>query len=111
MTEESYQQCRKVMQKANYMRGMITTQKGHVSKWTKMQQVNIENMQPEKAAGCEKMLQLYMKKLKEAREKFEMLSFPDSNIVIVKTTKVQCEGCGNLIAKGNSYCGECLCED
>lgn len=111
MTEESFQQCRKIMQKANYMRGMITTQKGHVAKWTRMQHANIENMQPEQAAGCEKMLQLYIKKLKEARENFEMLSFPDSNIVKIITESAQCEVCGNKVAKGNSFCGECLCED
>lgn len=23
----------------------------------------------------------------------------------------KCQGCGTAIAKGNDYCGECLCED
>ena len=39
------------------------------------------------------------------------MKFPDSNMIKPKVESVQCEGCGAKIAKGNTYCGECLCED
>lgn len=111
MTEESFQQCRKVMQRANHLRGLITKWKNDVGKWTKIEGTHRDNLHEAQAIGASKMLDKAMTKLKEVREKFEMLNLPDSNIIVVKTKKVQCEGCGSLIAEGNTYCGECLCED
>lgn len=108
MTEESYQQCRKVMQKINHLRGMITTAKGNVGKWTKIESTFRSNLEDSRADGVKKMLDIHLKKLNDLREKFEMTNFPDSNIVVIKKKSVQCEGCGVQIDEGNDYCNECL---
>lgn len=111
MTEESYQQCRKVMQKANYWRGMITKAKGNVSKWTKIEMSYRSDLREAKADGARKMLNGAIERLNEVRHKFLLMSFPASDLQPDKKETIQCEGCGNIIAKGNTYCGECLCED
>lgn len=110
MTEESFQQCRKVMQKANWLRGRITTAKANVTKWTKIEDSRRKELKESQAIGAGKMLDKAMTKLQETRDKFSALKFPDSDIKAEKIKKVQCEGCGSLIAEGNTYCGECLCE-
>lgn len=105
MTEESYQQARKIMQRANYMRGMITTAKGNVAKWTKIEAAFREQLQESRADGAKKMLDVAMKKLKEARDKLTELKFPDSDIIIqIK----RCAGCGVKISTDNQFCEKCL---
>lgn len=111
MTEESYQQCRKVMQKINHLRGLITNAKGEVAKWSNIESSFREKMQESRADGAKKMLDKAMVKLSELKEKFTAMKFPDSELSAVKLGTVQCEGCGASIRKGNTYCGECLCED
>src|SRR6478609_2369579 len=111
MTEESFQQARKVMQSANYLRGMITTAKGSVAKWTKLESANRTNLEQAKADGCKKALDIAIGKLQKARDKFAALKFPENDIPNKRVESIQCEGCGARIAKGNTYCGECLCED
>lgn len=111
MTEQSYQEGRKLMQRANYMRGVITKAKGEVAKWTKMEMWHRENLNEGQANGAKKALEKALKKLEERRKEFAELKFPDNNIPNRRKEVVQCEGCGTLIAKGNTYCGECLCED
>jgi hypothetical protein len=108
MTEESFQQARKIMQRANYMRGVITACKGNVAKWSKIESVHRENMREPQANGAQKMLERAMQKLGEARAKFSELKFPDSDIVEEFN---RCIDCGRKISKGNQHCGECLCED
>jgi len=108
MTEESYQQCRKVMQRINHLRGLITTAKGNVAKWSNIEDSYRKDLKESQADGAKKMLDRSMKKLNELREKFELIKFPDSNIIVVKSKRVQCEGCGTLIEEGNTYCGECF---
>lgn len=99
------------MQSANYLRGQITVAKGNVAKWTKIEDVHRKNLKPEAADGAKKCLDKAMVKLNGLRAKFESLQFPDSNIFVLPKRSAQCEGCGARIAEGNSYCGECLCED
>lgn len=111
MTEESFQQCRKVMQSINGLRGYITKAKGEVAKWTKIEDSYRRDMKESQAEGAKKMLDKAMKRLNELREKFAAIKFPESNIKPVKLEISQCEQCGAAVAKGNSYCGECLCED
>lgn len=111
MTEESYQQCRIVMRKANGQRSLIAKSKGEVAKWTKMEMWHRESLNEGQANGAKKMLEKSLKKLNERRKMFSELKFPDNDIPNRRKEVVQCEGCGNLIAKGNTYCGECLCED
>lgn len=111
MTEESYQQGRKFMKQVNYLRGIMTKAKGDVAKWTKIEDVHRRELRHSQADGAAKCLQNAMERLSELRLRFDNMHFPNSNIVLIKNESVQCEGCGATIAKGNTYCGECLCED
>lgn len=79
MTEASYQEARKIMQKANYMRGKITAAKGTVAKWTQIEATYRENMQPDKADGAKKMLLGSLKYLDDRRREFAELRFPENN--------------------------------
>jgi len=99
------------MQSCNHVRGLITKAKGEVARWTKIEDSHRKEMRPGQADGANKCLQRAMARLEELRIKFDNMKFPDSNIVVVKKANVQCEGCGQPIAIGNTYCGECLCED
>ncbi len=90
---------------------MISKAKGEVAKWTKIEMSFREQLKENQANGAKKMLEKAMTKLEERRVKFAAIKFPDSEIEPIRQGVVQCEGCGALIAKGNTYCGECLCED
>jgi hypothetical protein len=111
MTEESYQQGRKFMRSVNHIRGLITKAEGDVAKWTKIEDSHRRELRHGQADGAKKCLDKAMARLNELRIKFDLMKFPASNIVIVRKKSVQCEGCGAAIAEGNTYCGECLCED
>jgi hypothetical protein len=111
MTEESFQQGRKFMQSANLLRGHITNAKGQVSKWGNIEDSHRKELRESQADGAKKILEKAIKKLEELKAKFAAMKFPDSDIVVTQTERVQCEGCGAPIAKGNTYCGECLVED
>lgn len=111
MTEAAYQQARKVMQSANHLRGLITKAKGEVAKWTAIEDSHRRDLREGQANGAKKCIEKTMKRLEEVRARFEALQFPDPNLKVVPKVHHQCEGCGNRIAVGNTYCGECLCED
>ena len=80
MTEDQYQAARKVMQTANWMRGEITTAKGEVAKWTKIEASFRENLQPTRADGAKKMLDKAMEMLHAARKRFADLKLPDEDV-------------------------------
>src|SRR5665811_786102 len=103
MTEESYQQCRKAMQKINYLRGIITTKEGEVKKWTHIEGVHRSNLQQGQADGAKKMIEKSMQRLEECRKKFAALKFPDSDIIEIIN---RCKNCGRKIIPG----AECECE-
>lgn len=107
MTEDAFQEARKVMQKANYLRGIITNRKGEVAKWTKIEDSFREQLKESQANGAQKMLKIALGKLDEARKKFDALQFPDSNLKVEKKKTVQCENCGAQIEEGNTYCNDC----
>ena len=109
MTEESFQQARKVMQTANYMRGMITTFKGKVKQWGNLEAFYLEQLRQSQADGAKKMLEKAMIRLKEWRDKFAALKFPDSDIVVKGSSlKAQCQMCGTPVKAGVDYCDGCL---
>jgi hypothetical protein len=111
MTEASYQAGRKFMRSVNHMRGLITEAEGRVAKWTKIEDYHRKNLCQSQADGAKEVLDKALKRLTELREKFAAMKFPESDMQEVKVERVQCEGCGAAIAKGNTYCGECLCEE
>ena len=80
MTEDQYQAARKVLQTANWMRGEITTAKGEVAKWTKIEASFRENLQPTRADGAKKMLDKAMEMLHAARKRFADLKLPDEDV-------------------------------
>jgi hypothetical protein len=86
MTEKSYQEARKIMQKANYWRGMITSAKGNVAKWTNIESSYREKMDPGKADGANKMLHKAMNRLAEVRQKFTDIKFPDNEPAVLPKT-------------------------
>lgn len=110
MTEESFQQARKLMQKANYARGMIAKAKGEVAKWTKIEDVHKRNLSEGQAVGAKKCLDKAMIRLDQERAKFAALKFPADDIV-KEYAHNRCVECGAIIAQSENYCGECLCEN
>lgn len=109
MTETSFQEARKIMAKANNLRSMITVAENAVSKWTRITEEH--KTKGHKHDGTEALLNKAVERLYKYRSDFSKLDFPPSNMSNVKVEHVQCEECGATIAKGNTYCGECLCED
>lgn len=99
------------MRSCNHLRGLITAAENRVSKWTKLEDHHRRELHQEQAEGAKTMLIKALNKLNQLRLQFDNMKFPDSNIVIVRSKSVQCEGCGAAIAEGNTYCGECLCEE
>lgn len=108
MTETSFQAGRKVMQKANYLRGVITTKKGDVAKWTRIEDVHRREGRISQADGAKKILDKAIDRLNAVRKQFADLKFPQDDL---KEEVTRCKGCGSRIAAGNEYCGECMCED
>lgn len=76
MTEAQYQAARKVMQSANYMRGMITKAKGEVAKWTALEDGYRRNLKPGQADGAKKALIKAMERLDKERARFKALQLP-----------------------------------
>lgn len=106
MTEESYQQCRKVMQTINYRRGMITKSEGEVAKWTKIEASYRDSLQEGRANGAKKCLYKALIRLDEERAKFSALKFPDSDIVKSYTPNI-CRNCSTPIGPREDYCNDC----
>lgn len=80
MTEESYQQCRKLMRTINHQRGLLTKAKGEVAKWTAIEDGYRRNMKPGQADGAKKKLDKAMDDLRKLRDNFASFKFPDSNL-------------------------------
>lgn len=68
------------MQTANWMRGEITSAKGEVAKWTKIEDSFRQNLQPTRANGAKKMLDKAMEKLQAARKRFADLKLPGEEV-------------------------------
>lgn len=105
MTEASYQAARKVMASANYIRGKITTAKGEVGKWTKIEDSYRQNLQEAKADGAKKCLDKALVRLNEWRAKLVNLKFPAEDLVATKKVFKQCENCGDPTEE--TYCSNC----
>ncbi len=82
MTDDAYEECKKVMQQASYLRGKITQAKESVKKYTRFESNHREQMQPGKADAAKKSLDKAMSQLKQRRLAFAALQFPDSNLVL-----------------------------
>lgn len=108
MTEVSFQEARKVMQSANYIRGLITKAEGEVAKWTRMEGSHRENLREAQANGCKKLVLKAIEKLEERRKKFAEMKFPEPNLTEIQS---RCETCGAKVPAGHKYCDndECMC--
>lgn len=111
MTEAAFQAARKIMASANYKRGQITKAMGNVAKWTRIEDVHRREGRISQADGAKKCLERAIAKLADERKKFADMKFPDNDLQEPKVESAQCIECGSRVAKGNDYCGECLCED
>lgn len=76
MTEDQYQATRKVMQKASYIRGLITNAKAFVAKWAALEDSFRGDLKQAQAEGANKNLQKALKHLDEQRQKFNDLKLP-----------------------------------
>lgn len=92
MTELSFQECRKVMKRANWLRGQITKAEGDVAKWTKIEQSYIEQLKQGSADGAKKYLDKVLKKLEEVRKVFTDLEFPANDLI--SPALKRCNKCG-----------------
>lgn len=106
MTEAAYQAARVVMRKANWMLGQITSAKGAVAKWTKIEAVHRQNLAEGQANGAKKMLDKSMKVLDKRRQKFAELMLPDNNLPDAIESVPICPICDNPIGKGET-CANC----
>ncbi len=95
MTEAAFQAARKVMQRANYLRGLITSAEGNVAKWTKIESSHRENLREAQANGAKKCIEMALKKLEAQRVKFASLAFPDHNM---KAEEHRCGECGRKLS-------------
>lgn len=106
MTEESYQQCRKVMVSANYIRGLITKAEKNVGRWTKLEDANRRALKIPLADANKKLIEKAIIRLAELRSKFAAMKFPESDLPTdPKATK--CKECGRKILYGQIHCDEC----
>lgn len=104
MTEKSYQEARKVMQKANYMRGLITIAKGNVAKWMAIEDSYRQNLRQGQAEGAKKIVDKYLNILSVKRADFAALVFPDNNLADKPN---RCPDCGAKVAPNeNHICDE-----
>jgi hypothetical protein len=101
MTEYSYQLGRRIMAQANYRRGIITSAKGNVTKWTQIEYEARKNLKHAQADGALKQLEKALKKLDEERAKFAALKFPESDLPEPKP--VRCQLCGSVFAAGEEH--------
>lgn len=92
MTEESFQQCRKVMQVANHTRGMITTALESVRKWESLLDYHKKKGTLDLSKIEAKLSKSY-ENLQKWKDKFASLEFPDSNIKERQKTRKPCKGC------------------
>lgn len=86
MTEDSYTEAQKVMQKARAFRHNIAIYKADVRKWTALEDHHRIEKQEAQRVSAKRLLDKALQRLKECREKFAALTFPDSNLTIQKTS-------------------------
>ena len=108
MTEESYQQARKLMQQANYLRGKITSSKEDVARWTNLEHWYIQEKKELNAKAARRNLDKALAVLDERKARFAAMKFPESDLPESKKEKRECEMCGIHVDEGVGYCNGCL---
>jgi len=81
MTEESFQQCKKIMGSANYVRGLITTAKNNICHLTKLEDGLRRNFKHPQADGIANKIEMGIQRLEKLRAQFAAMKFPESDIV------------------------------
>jgi hypothetical protein len=108
MTEAAFQAARSIMQKANYIRGLITKAKGDVAKWTKIEDTYRHDNQLTRADGARKSVLRSMETLNKHRKALADLKFPDNDLVVTHKQNT-CQTCGEPIGKLDKFCDD-ICE-
>lgn len=97
MTEKSFQEARKVMQKVNYLRGLITNCKGNVAKWSRI-------YEDKPTVKVKEVLLKAKDNLKLRQEQLLSMRFPDHNLPDVTN---RCDNCGVKIKEKTEH----VCEE
>lgn len=84
MTEESFQEARKLMQSANYLRGLITKAKMNVGKWTRLEDYYRRELHEPQANAAQKNILKAITRLDELRAKFKALKFPEDKEITIQ---------------------------
>lgn len=79
MTEQQFQAARKIMQSANFIRGLITKAEGEVARWTAIESGHRNNLREGQANGAKKLINKSIDKLAKVRQRFKDLKLPDEN--------------------------------
>lgn len=108
MTEAAFQAAKTIMQKANYIRGLITKAKGDVAKWTKIEDTYRRDNQNNRADGARKSILKFMETLNKHRKDLADLKFPDNDLVAANKQNT-CSACGEPIGKLDKFCSD-ICE-
>lgn len=107
MTEAAFQEARKIMMSANFLRGKITEAKGEVAKWTNIEDSYRQQLRQGQADGAKKCLDKALDRLNQLRLKFAEMKFPDTDMQEVKSKHKPCEYCGHIISGDATECSEC----
>lgn len=107
MTEESYQQARKLMQQLNYLRGQITTAKNAVAKWTRLEAVYAATGNMKQEENAKTYLVNAINHLGGLRKMWDAIQFPASNLPTPRVSQAYCRICQMPISTSEQYCPQC----
>lgn len=91
MTQESYEQGKQLMRIASNLLGHITKTSEQVEKWTELEACYIKLNKPIRATDAKVKLEKSLFTLERLKAKFENLTFPESNIVVVNKKEELCQ--------------------
>jgi hypothetical protein len=83
MTKESYEQGRHTIRIASSLLGHITKTNEQIEKYTELIEYYTRTNKPIRVDSAKEKLGKYLSTLNDLENKFEELSFPESNIIVV----------------------------
>lgn len=91
MTKESYERGKHLMRIASNTLGNITKTQEQVAKWTELEAYYVRVGKPIRAANAKVNLEKSIFTLERLKQKFDELTFPESNIVVVNKKEPLCQ--------------------